>query len=120
MRVFDLILKVFHSRTKQGKPGGVPETSELAPSLEGGASHWGHAWRRFKRSRVAWVGGVTTALFYIVCFFFAEFFALYPVDYLHRDYIAAPPQVPRFAFRDEEGRFRPHLFVYGLTMTPPP
>lgn len=95
----------------------MPTTSELTPSREGGESEWSRAWRNFRRSRVAWIGGITIGLFYIVCFLFAEFFAPYPVDYFHREHISAPPQVPRLAFRDEEGRFRPHLFVYGLTMT---
>jgi len=120
MKVFDLILRVFHSKGKQSKSGEMPTTSELTPSREGGQSEWSRAWRTFRRSRVAWVGGVTIALFYIVCFLFAEFFAPYPVDYLHHKYIGAPPQVPHLAFTDEEGRFRPHLFVYGLTMTVDP
>lgn len=93
----------------------MPTTNELTPSRGEGESHWKRAWRNFRRSRIAQVGGVTIGLFYFVCFLFAEFFAPYPLDYFHRGYMAAPPQVPRLAFTDEEGRFRPHLFVYGLT-----
>lgn len=72
-------------------------------------------WRNFRRSPAAEFGGATIIVFYFVCFLFAEFFAPYPVDYFHSEYVGSPPQVPHLAFFDEEGQFRPHLFVYGLT-----
>jgi len=77
-------------------------------------NQWKRAWRNFKKSKVALLGGTIIILFYLVCFIFPEFFAPYPVDYRHSEYISAPPQIPRLALRDAEGRVRPHLYVYGL------
>lgn len=110
------MLKIF-SKGKQSESGEMPTTAPLPSSQKGVENEWGRSWRSFKSNRVALIGGVTVGLFYFVCFFFAEFFAPYPVDYFHRRHISAPPQVPRLAFTDEDGRFRPHLFVYGLEGT---
>jgi len=109
------IAQLIQWRNKQSKPGEILTTSELTPSPPEAESEWRRVWRNFRRSPAAKVGGITVAVYYLVCFLFAEFFAPYPVDYLHPEYVGAPPQVPRLAFFDEEGRFRPHLFVYGFT-----
>ena len=89
---------------------------EVSTSKQAGGSEWRRAWRKLRRSRVAWIGAIVVGLFYFVCFLFAEFFAPYSVDHLHRDYISAPPQAPRFRFTDDEGQFRPQLFAYGLNV----
>jgi peptide/nickel transport system permease protein len=101
-------------RNKESGPHGTATIDEATPSRRVGGSEWSRAWRNLKRSKAAWVGAIVVGLFYLVCFFFAEFFAPYSVDHFHRDYISAPPQAPRLGFTDDEGRFRPRLFVYGL------
>jgi len=82
-----------------------------------GENQWKRSWRNFKKSKIALIGGAIIMLFYLICFIFPDFFAPYAVDYRHADHISAPPQVPRLAFNDEDGRFRPHLYVYGLEKT---
>ncbi len=104
-------------RNKENSPPGAAAVDEAAPSRKIGGSEWSRAWRKLKRSRAAWIGAIIVGLFYVVCFFFAEFFAPYSVDHFHRDYISAPPQPPRLRFADDKGQFRPHLFVYGLEVT---
>ncbi len=95
-------------------PGG-----EEAPTTEERPESYGAlVWSRFKRSKIALVGGAIIVLFYLVCFALPEFFAPYRVDYAHRVYLSAPPQVPRFV--DHDGNFRLRPFVYGLERTVDP
>jgi peptide/nickel transport system permease protein len=102
------------------KERAAPEVSTengVRRTREVGGSEWSRAWRKLKRSKVAWIGAIVVGLFYTVCFLFAEFFAPYSVDHLHRDYISAPPQTLNLAFTNDAGRFSPHLFVYGLEIS---
>lgn len=78
--------------------------------LAGSASQWQLMWSKFKKHRVAIVGGIVVLLFYLVAMF-AEFLA--PYDPCFRDISTplAPPMV--IHLRDQEGEF--HLpFVYGI------
>jgi len=109
------ITQLAQRKSKRSEPEEILTTGEFTPSLPPGESELRRVWRNFKHNRVAVFGGVTIIVFYFVCFLFAEFFAPYPVDYFHPEYAGSPPQVPRLAFFDEEERFHPHLFVYGLT-----
>lgn len=79
---------------------------------KGPERQWIRTWRKFRRSKIALTGAVIIGLFYIVCFFFPEFFAPYSLEYFHSVYLSAPPQVPRFV--DSEGRFHWRPFVYGF------
>ncbi|MGQ9629842.1 MAG: ABC transporter permease [bacterium] len=73
-------------------------------------SQWQLMWRRFKRSKIAIVGGVIIVLFYVVCVLFAEFFAPYDKMTIFDQYVYANPQRIHFI---EDGRpQRP--FVYGM------
>lgn len=94
-------------------------TENLAQSLqevsgqeEISQSYWSLVWWRFRRNRLAMVGGILVLLYYFVCALTAEFWAPYPVN-LTSDYIDAPPQLPRFF--DAEGNFHARPFVYGMT-----
>ena len=76
------------------------------------ASQWQMVWRKFRRHRLAMVGGAVIILFYLVALF-AEFIAPYPPVGRNRDYVHAPPQ--RVRFIDDDGGFHLRPFVYPLT-----
>jgi peptide/nickel transport system permease protein len=73
-------------------------------------SYWALVWWRFKRNRMAIIGGIVVILFYFTCFLFAEFFAPYGIS-TESNYLEAPPMWPRF--RDAEGNWSLRPFVYG-------
>lgn len=73
---------------------------------------WALMWKKFRKHKLALVGGVVTALFYLVALF-AEFIAPFPTAEYNRDYPYAPPQRIRLIVRtDDSVSFRPH--VLGL------
>lgn len=74
------------------------------------ASQWQLVWRKFKKHKLALLGGSILIILYILAIF-CEFFA--PYDIYRRDtkYIYCRPQ--RIRFFDEEG-FHLRPFVYGL------
>jgi peptide/nickel transport system permease protein len=73
-------------------------------------SYWALVWWKFKKNRTAVLGAIMLSIFYIVCVFFAEFFAPYPKE-LESAYIEAVPS--GLHFRDQEGNFSLRPFVYG-------
>ncbi|HEY65445.1 MAG TPA: ABC transporter permease [Caldilineae bacterium] len=89
----------------------TPERSQDQERKQISQSYWNLVWWRFKRNRMAVVGGVIVLTFYLVCALFAEFFAPYLLEY-KSDYLEARPQWPHFI--DEEGNFHLRPFVYGL------
>jgi peptide/nickel transport system permease protein len=74
-------------------------------------SYWALVWWKFKKNRMAVLGGIMLMIFYITCVFFAEFFAPYPKG-LESDYIESRPT--SLHWRDTEGNFSLRPFVYGL------
>jgi hypothetical protein len=74
-------------------------------------SFWSLVWWKFKKNRLAMAGGIIVVTLYLVCFFFAEFFAPYLLEG-ETTYLEARPQVIRF--KDSEGNFHLRPFVYGL------
>ncbi len=81
------------------------------------ASQWQLMWRKFTRHRLAIIGGVVLAIFYVTAIF-CEFFAPYDLHERNPDRNYAPPQMPRFV--DADGGFHLRPFVYGLTETRDP
>jgi len=75
------------------------------------AGYWKLVWWKFRKHRLAVVGGVVTLLIYLVAAF-AEFLAPWPPAEVHSRYTYAPPQPIRFQSRTEEGR-SPGLYVNG-------
>lgn len=67
-------------------------------------------WRRFRRSRIAMVGGVMTAVL-VVLAVFADFFCPGPPDRIDMTRSFQPPQ--RVHFFDAEGAFHLRPFTYG-------
>ncbi|MBX3014940.1 MAG: ABC transporter permease, partial [Caldilineaceae bacterium] len=71
-------------------------------------------WRRFLRNRLAVAGAIVLIIIYVVIIF-AEFFAPYDHLYSDENFVARPPQLPRFL--DDEGNFHLRPFVYGTSTT---
>lgn len=74
-------------------------------------SYWNLVWWKFKKNRMAVYASILIAAFYIVCVFFAEFFAPYSKE-RESDFVEAPPQLLHFV--DQGGKFRLRPFVYGM------
>ena len=86
-------------------PPAPPEREQISQS------YWSLVWWKFKKNRLAVFGGILIVLFYLVCLFFAEFFAPYRAN-READFLEARPTWPHFI--DEEGSFHLRPFVYGL------
>lgn len=76
------------------------------------ASQWQLMWRKFKKCRLAIVGGAVLVILYVLAMF-CEFFSPYDV-YKRSERIYCMPQ--RIRFFDEEG-FHLRPFVYGFRST---
>ncbi len=74
------------------------------------ASQWQLVWWRFRKHRVALLGGFAL-LFMLLSGLFAEFIGPYAGDSRNLQYLLGPPQIPRFW--DENG-FSLRPFVYGV------
>ncbi len=76
------------------------------------ASQWQLMWWKFRRHRLAMIGGTVTLLIYLVALF-AEFLAPFPPDAYSVRHTYAPPQMLHFIDRTEDGRIRIRPYVYG-------
>jgi peptide/nickel transport system permease protein len=74
-------------------------------------SYWSLVWWKFRKNRLAVIGGIILSIYFVTCVFFAEFFSPYTKD-LESQYIEARPTY--LHFRDSEGNFSLQPFVYGL------
>jgi len=81
------------------------------------ASQWQLMWRKIKKHKLAILGGVMLAIFYIVAIF-CEFFSSQDMYKRNTKYIYCPPQ--RIHFFDKEGKFHRRPFVYGFERTRDP
>jgi peptide/nickel transport system permease protein len=107
-----------HSEALSATDPTQPISELLAEEEDGDLGYLSYRqliWRRFKRSKLAIIGGVTLLLFYFVALF-AEFFAPYDVahDNIRLRYV--PPQRVHFF---AEGHFT-GPYVYGLKQTRDP
>ncbi|MCD4737815.1 MAG: hypothetical protein K8R89_00960, partial [Anaerolineae bacterium] len=71
-------------------------------------------WWKFKKNKMAVVGGIIVILFYLLCGVLAEFVSPYPLDF-QSDYLEARPQP--LVFKNQEGKFSLIPAVYGLEET---
>lgn len=78
------------------------------------ASQWRLMWWKFKRHRMAMVGGIVVLIYYMLALF-AEFIAPVHFTTYKEAYVYAPPQ-PIHLFR--EGRFDPYVFGYRFERDP--
>ena len=74
-------------------------------------SYWNLVWWKFRKNRVAVLGGVVLILLYVSCVIIPEFLAPYTIE-RRSDYNEAAPQ--RIRFVDQQGNFHWQPFVYGL------
>ena len=95
---------------------GLPTEAEAASASEVQeaqrnaevASQWKLMWWKFRKDKLAIVGGVVVVLFYTIVVF-AEFFAPKSPEFFDPQYVYAPPQEVYFFL---DGQLNP--FVYGL------
>ncbi len=89
----------------------APTTKRESKQKEVRQDYWSLVWWRFKKNRLAVVGGVMVFAFYIICGIFAEFFAPYQLQNSSQ-YLQAPPQ--QIVFKNAAGQFSLQPAVYGL------
>lgn len=87
-----------------------PEATERSQE-QVSQSYWSLVWWKFKKNKLAILGGIVVVGFYVACALFAEFFSPYLLEH-KSEYNEARPQ--KLVFKNPEGNFslRPH--VYGL------
>ena len=93
----------------------APEQQRTAEQELAFASQWRLMWMRFRRHRLALVGGAVLVVLYFMAAF-CEFISPYDPNQRHPDYVLCPPQEIRFF--DHEGNFHLRPFVYGLREDP--
>ena len=74
-------------------------------------SYWSLVWWKFKRNRVAVVGGIILLVFYFSFVFIPEFLSPYALDNTS-DYTEAGPTPIHFI--DQNGKFQLRPFIYGV------
>src|SRR5690554_941373 len=94
-----------------------PDHIESADDIESSAfvaSQWTLMWWRFRKHKLAIIGGIVTLIIYVIVVF-AEFFAPFPADKVSTQLTYAPPQT--LVLFDEDG-FNPHVFGYISEVDP--
>ena len=82
------------------------------------ASQYQLVWRKFRRHKLALVGGPILIALYVVGVGFPEFFATQDLTKRHQDFVYAPPQ--RIHCFDADGVFHLRPFVYAQTRSRDP
>jgi peptide/nickel transport system permease protein len=78
------------------------------------ASQWQLMWWKFKRHKLALVGGIVVLLYYLTALL-ADFIAPIHFTTYNKDYVNAPPQSIQL-FRD--GKFAPYVYGYKFERDP--
>lgn len=121
----------FDKHSKLGELGEGPPDTEDAPKDDQSLvelqeteptvavfGQWQLMWRRFKRHRLAMVGGIIVGFFYLIAAF-AEFLSPQQPNQYNPGYPYAPPQVVRLFVRDDSGlHFYPHVLGYTNEVNP--
>lgn len=84
------------------------ETAQKKPVSQG---YWNLVWWKFKKNKMAIVGGIILLLFYFSFVAIPEFLSPYLLE-RRSSFTEAPPQPIRFV--DSQGQFHFQPFVYGL------
>jgi len=87
------------------------ETTTTAKQKQVGQSYWSLVWWKFKRNRVAVIGGIILLTFYFSFVFIPEFLSPYALDNTS-NYTEAGPT--RIHFIDQDGKFHLRPFIYGV------
>jgi peptide/nickel transport system permease protein len=91
-----------------------PVTTPSAKQKQVGQSYWSLVWWKFKRNRVALIGGILLLASYISFVLIPEFISPYALQHTS-DYAEARPT--KIHFVDSEGNFHARPFVYGMEQT---
>ncbi|MGC9348254.1 MAG: ABC transporter permease [Anaerolineae bacterium] len=101
---------------------GAVETASPEPSKTDSeakvlvASQWALMWRKFRKHRLAMLGGAVTILIYVIVIF-AEFLAPFEPVAFSSKFTYAPPQPLHLFDRTEEGlRFAPYVNGYAVEL----
>ena len=86
-------------------------TTAPAKQQKASQSYWALVWWKFKRNRVAVIGGIILVLFYFSFVFIPEFISPYGLEHTS-EYPEAGPT--KLHFIDQEGKFHLRPFVYGM------
>jgi peptide/nickel transport system permease protein len=96
----------------------APQTGPILPQEDlavaaQSAGQWRLIWRRFRRHRLALVGGAVVLAFYLIALL-AEFIAPFGANENLRRYASAPPQEVNLFDRDADGSliWRPHVLGF--------
>jgi peptide/nickel transport system permease protein len=96
-----------------------PDLSPVQPQAESRlvvAPQWRLIWWKFRKHRLAMVGGVITILIYLVAIF-AEFLAPFTTDAYAAKYTYAPPQTLHFFHQTSNGlQFQPYVNGYKVAI----
>jgi peptide/nickel transport system permease protein len=90
-------------------PDVIPEIAKEKKKVS--QSYGSLVWWKFRKNRLAVIGGIILIIYYVTCIFFAEFFAPYTKE-RESEFIEARPTY--FQFVDDAGNFSLRPFVYGL------
>ncbi|NOZ27670.1 MAG: ABC transporter permease [Chloroflexi bacterium] len=96
-----------------------PQTAHQEPAQQKEAtvyvaSQWQLMWWKFRKHKLAMIGGTVTIIIYLVALF-AEFLAPFPPDKYSVRHTYAPPQRLHLIDRTEEGvRIRPYVYGYKV------
>jgi peptide/nickel transport system permease protein len=109
-----MLRRLFPPKTKaESAPGGALIADEDKIRVEV-ASQWQLMWRKFKRHKVAMIGGVVVLMFYLTALL-ADFVAPTHFTTYNKEYVNAPPQTLRL-FRD--GKLAPYVVGYKFVRDP--
>ncbi len=82
------------------------------------ASQWQLMWWKFRKHKLAMLGGMTTLAIYLIALF-AEFLSPFPSIQMSANHTYAPPQVLHFFQETEAGRvFNPYVHGYKIEIDP--
>ena len=87
------------------------ETTTAAKQKQVSQSYYSLVWWKFKRNRVAVIGGIVLLAFYFSFVFIPEFLSPYALDNTS-NYTEAGPT--RIHFIDQDGKFHLRPFIYGV------
>lgn len=105
-------------RTGLSEPTEALTTTPSNGAGVGGLGQWALMWRKFRKHRLAVVGGIITVLLYVIAIF-AEFLSPHAPGRYFREYPYAPPQrIQLFLETDDGTRFRPHVLGWSATVDP--
>jgi len=99
--------------SKQVEQESVSDTGSMEETKVSGA-YWSLVWWKFKKNRMAIVGAIIVAAFYLFCVVLAEFLAPYTLQQ-QTDFLEARPQP--IVFKNPQGEFSLWPSVLGLEET---